>query len=62
MESEQLHKITTEMHGLLDGLAGLLKRRESLTELSQGEIAGYEQRNERLRELSEEMNKLTLEP
>ena len=53
-DSERLHKITTEMQGLLDDLTRLLKR----SGLNPVEAAGYQRRNDRLRELCKELSEL----
>lgn len=58
MDSERLHKIITEMHGLLEDLTRLLKRSGFLTKLNPLELAGYTRRNERLREICRELGEL----
>jgi hypothetical protein len=54
VDAERLHKITTEMQGLLDDLTRLLKR----SGLNPVEVAGYQRRNDRLRELCKELSEL----
>jgi hypothetical protein len=54
VDAERLHKITTEMQGLLDDLTRLLKR----SGLNPVEAAGYQRRNDRLRELCKELSEL----
>ena len=54
MDPERIRKITTEMQGLLDDLTRLLKR----SGLNPVEAAGYQRRNDRLRELCKELSEL----
>jgi hypothetical protein len=59
VNAEHLHKITEEMRGILDDLTRLLKRSGTLEKLSPVELAGYARRNDRLRELCNELNNLS---
>jgi hypothetical protein len=58
VDSERLHKITTEMRGLLEDLTRLLERGGFFTKLTPLELAGYTRRNDRLRQLCRELGQL----